>query len=81
MQTNAHINKNQSKVFLLFYNTLLEYKPKIVPEEKQGIKTFPLDLRVSQTNLQKSPIIGSGIRVGAWVRPVIIIQSAFWIDR
>ena len=44
---------------------MLEYKPKTVPEEKQGIKTFPLDFRVSQTNLQKSPIIGSGIRVGA----------------
>ena len=40
---------------------------------------MPLDFNVSQTILQKSPIMGSGMRVGVWVRAVIIMQSAFLI--
>ena len=49
------------------------------PEGKHGTRTFPLDFKVSQTIRQKSPIIGSGIRAGVWVKAVIIIQSAFQI--
>lgn len=47
----------------------------MMPEEKEGIKTFPPFLSVDATDTHRSPSELSGLLVGACVRFVTIIRS------
>ena len=47
----------------------------MIPELKQGIRTFPEFLRVDATETQSSPNELSGLAVGACVRLVRMMRS------